>query len=208
MRVQITIDDERATGILSSSPNAIGVCDVLVGNRTVQRHVSKIKPLDAEAERTLAAGDRFVARDPDLIVDGISENLQYERPREWTIDDLELLHIYVYKAVFEAQAGPRRGSRKRRCDKLFAAKVVVKNWLKQSRMARTALQAGLSEEDMRDPLKLLRAAASAIQNLSTLYWKETGKNAPDEFKRVASVIRDYLVHGAKPITLQNVAVKK
>jgi hypothetical protein len=194
MRVRFELDGEIVNGALLSAPNAIGVCDVRVHARDLQRHVNRLKPLDDEAAQMLGSGDRFVARDPEHAIDQIVESPKTAL-RDWTIDDVGLLRVYAYLSLLEVSPGPRVGRRAAEYNRLHVAFGVIKLWIKQARMLQTATEAGLTAEQARDPSQLLRAARVAIVKLTMFYHETTGAWAEPE-KRLAETIGNYLTHHA------------
>jgi len=203
-QVMILLDGEPVTAQLLSSPSAIGVCTIRVRGEDLVRHTSRIEPLDDEARRLLALGDSFVRRNPDTLLGVAAKDTAAPRPKDWTIADLEMLRLYSLARQQEAQrrlsaaTARHRGRARRTFDDALLSMKVVSLWLKQARMERTAVEAGLSEEDARDPLKLLRAAQQAIWQLRDLYRERTGESAPDKTKRVADAINNYFAHHADP----------
>lgn len=192
-RVALQIDGERTVGTLLSSPNAIGVCDVVVREHQVQRHVSKLEALDDEARRLLASGDRFVVRDPLETVNGYEPTAI--RPEAWTIDHLDQMRIYVAALRVETQAS-RRPDRNKRIHHLGLVSMLVKRWLKEARMERTNEFARLTDEEARDPLVLLDHARRAIYTLNKEIFLVTGEHRFDEERHLADVIGNYLTHHA------------
>lgn len=201
MRVQLTIDDETVVGELLSSPNAIGIVTIRVAKQDLQRHVNRIRALDTDAGKLLGSATRFVSRDPETIVEQVITP-ETSRPKDWTIEDLNLLRMYTAAALVEAANGPRHGKRKQRYNKIFLVHGVVKNWLKQSRMNQTSIEANLTEEEAKDPICLLRASMGVMIKLCALYRDETGNSILLEERRVIDVVRNYLNHcaGVSPIS--------
>lgn len=200
VRVAFDLDGREVSG-LASTPNAIGVCAIQVYGENYARHVSRLRPLDEEAEKVLRGGDRFVEREPEAVIARISSPEQ-ERPRDWTIADLDLLRLYTALALMEAQKRLKAKNGKQRHRQLFLAIGVIRRWLKQSRMQQTSLSAGLSDEQAKDPISLLRVAKGVIANLARIYYERVGEEAPREWKQVATVINDYLNHHASPSELK------
>ena len=201
--VALSLDGEHVRGTILSQPNAIGVCTVQVRDLVVARPSHQLQPLDAEASKMLAGGDRFVTRSVDAVVAVAAKG---SRPSgDWTIGDLEELHLYLKAGVIETQRhlglAYRPGERDRLkalLERLLAASGYVKRWVKLARMERTAAGAGLTPSEAREPAALLRAAQTAIRELRRLYHERTGENAPGALGDVADAIGHYLEHHAHP----------
>jgi hypothetical protein len=207
-KVQFELDDENVTGTLLSAPNAIGVCTVKCYSTEVQRHVNRVRALDDEAKRLLASGDQFVKRNAEQAIDEIEKSPKTAFDG-WTIDDVELLRVFVVKRIFEIQGGERKGWRLREYNRLVAATALIKMWIKQSRMGRTSSEAGLTKEQARDPIALLTAARQALVSLTTRMKDLTGEyESTQKEKRLAEAIWNYLAHHAAPTELAAVAESK
>lgn len=194
MRVELELDGERAVGLLLSAPNAIGVCGIRVRGEVYQRHVNRLRAVDGDAAAMLAGGDRFVARDPEAAIDRIIDAPK-SALREWTIADVELLRVYAQAAYMETCPGPRTPKRHRQHARMQAAVAFIKSWIKQSRMDTTATNAGLTPEQAKDPVYLLRAAVDALVSLGRHYHETTG-GYPERENDLMNTIRNYLNHHA------------
>lgn len=201
-RVKLELDGEAVAGLLLSAPNAIGMCTVRVRDDEIQRHVQRLTPLDPAAERLLGSGDRFVKLDAESAVASIT-TLESPRPKEWAISDLELLQQYAAVEHRASARGRQQGNRAKKTERAQVVLTVVRRWLKESRMLRSIMSAGLSEEDARNPIALLRAAKTAILDLRKRYTEKCGEFAP-EGDQLVNAINDYLAHHAAPAPLKSI----
>ncbi|MDP3766570.1 MAG: hypothetical protein Q8S13_01015 [Dehalococcoidia bacterium] len=190
-RVALTVDGESVAGDLLSTPDAIGVCEVRVRETTYARHASKLTARDEEARKLLASGDRFVTRDPIEIVEQAAK-ANTRPPETWTLAHLERMRAYVLALHAEAMRSRRPG---RRAQEIQALLGITRGWIKAVRIARNAVEAGLTPEEARDPYALLEHARKCIRRQRTALWRATGEHQDDDAAvQLASAIGDFLTH--------------
>jgi hypothetical protein len=205
MLVRFEVDGISVTGELLTSPNAIGVCQVGRLGVKLQRHRSRLSPEDDEARARLAAGDRFVTRDGENAIERAAQGERKENLFDgWTTNDVDKLREYVISRLNEVQSGRRIGRRAREYKRLHDAVVLINAWIKQSHVRASTAAAGLTEEQMRDPVALLVSAGSMLRRLSTRIYELSGENKGDDVSALCCAIQNYIVQHAPPIDLKAV----
>ena len=192
---------EMFTGRLLSAPDAIGLDE---GRGTPARR----SPVPARcrwrgalteaAGRLLGAGDRFVgeakARDASVVIAADPQAKKLPAIDGWTLREIELLRDFV------TSIASRRVAQGRRADGWLEASRFLKLALKEQRMRVGAKDAGLTDEQRKDPNHLLR---EAYRQLGVAIKAFNAGVQPGQIvfthqeEMMRSAIQHYLTHYAK-----------
>lgn len=174
--------------VVLSAPNAIGCVSLRIGTEEVSRHVAHIREPNAEARRLLESGWKFVKKDPETVAVDVAKAADMATLptclSEWTLEEVELLRAYWQVRLREAQASRAKNKMVAigHYQKVLAAS---KLHIKRIRTRASAAETGLSEDEIKDPDVLLKAAREVLWGL---HRETTDEENRVKIKKIARAI--------------------
>lgn len=196
--VRVRFAGETFTGRLLCAPNAIGLVDVENAREKLSVPARWCEALTEAAGKLLGAGDRFVGtakvRDASAVIAPDPQAKKLPAIDGWTLREIELLRDFV------TSIASRLVARGRRADGWLEAARFLKVALKEQRMRVVARDAGLTDEQRKDPNHLLREAYRQLGRAIKAFCAgvQPGQIVfSHQEEMVRSAIQHYLTHYAK-----------
>lgn len=176
-------EDTVAAEVLAP-PNAIGVVRLRCHGAEHSRHYARLEPLNNAATTMVQVAPATVTRNAETALATPTQ----PKIEGWSLEHVELLREHLRAEFQEIAAAP--GSRSN--VKVAAALSYVNRWLKQERIRSSESKAGLSAEEARDPVELLRRLVPITYKIASRLFHHHGEEVPAEQRAVLHAASTYL----------------